>query len=155
MLKDRCFRIHLKGTRCKQTPPATKEPSTNPRTTNQQQAMIVTQNMAYNRPPPLLTLPTQHTTDTHTAPSPTHYHTNPLRNISLPMRPPVHCTIITHHSILSPIQPTHPQVLFNPFILLKHFPKHSILLFPGSSSHLNTQDGIPNPGRYFMIGRFF
>ena len=74
---DRCFRIHLKGTRCKQTPSATQEPSTAPRTTNQQQDMIKTQNLAYNRPPPLLTLPTQNTTATHPAPSPTHYHTPP------------------------------------------------------------------------------
>ena len=47
-----CFRIHLKRTRRKQTPPATQEPSTTPRTTNQQQAMIKTQNLAYNRHSP-------------------------------------------------------------------------------------------------------
>ena len=74
---DRCFRMHLKGTRHKQTPPATQEPSTTPRTTNQQQAMIKTQNLTYNRPPTLLTLPTQHTTANHPAPSLTHYHTPP------------------------------------------------------------------------------
>ena len=74
---DRCFRIHLKSTRCKQTPPSTQEPSTTPRITNQQQAMIKTQNLAYNRPPPLLTLPNQHTTATHPAPPPTHYRTPP------------------------------------------------------------------------------
>ena len=74
---DRCFRIHLKGTRRKQTPPATQEPSTTPRTTNQQQAMIKTQNLAYNRPPPLLKIPTQRTTATHPAPSPTQYNTPP------------------------------------------------------------------------------
>ena len=34
---------HLKGTRCKQTPPATQEPSRTPLNTNQQQAMIATQ----------------------------------------------------------------------------------------------------------------
>ena len=39
------------------------------------QAMIATQNLAYNSPPPLLTLPTQYTTATHPAPSPIHYHT--------------------------------------------------------------------------------
>ena len=54
---DRCFRIHLKGTRRKQTLPSTQVPSTTPRITNQQQAMIATQNLAYKRPPPLLTLP--------------------------------------------------------------------------------------------------
>ena len=62
---DRCFRIHLKGTRRKQTQPSTQEPSITLRITNQQQAMIKTQNLAYNRPPPLLTLPTQHTTAHH------------------------------------------------------------------------------------------
>ena len=39
--------------------------------------MIKIQNLAYNHPPPLLILPTQHTTATHPAPSPTHYHTPP------------------------------------------------------------------------------
>ena len=56
---DRCFRMHLKRTRRKQTPPATKELRTIVRTTNQQQAIIATQYLAYNRPPPLLTLSTQ------------------------------------------------------------------------------------------------
>ena len=105
--------------------------------------MIKTQNLAYNRPPPLLTLPTQHTTATHPAPSPTHYHTPPhlLHNISPPIRLPFHCTLIPHHSILSLMQPSHPEWL-NPFILLKHLHshhKHIILLFPASSSHLNPQ----------------
>ena len=39
---DRCFRIHPMGTRRKQTPPATHEQSTTPRTTNQEQALITT-----------------------------------------------------------------------------------------------------------------
>ena len=42
---DRCFRIHLKNTRHKQTPPATQEPSITHRTTNQLQAMIATHNL--------------------------------------------------------------------------------------------------------------
>ena len=66
---DRCFRIHLKGTRRKQTPPSTHEPSTTPRITNQQHAMIKTQNLAYTRPPPLLTLPTPPPTKPITLPS--------------------------------------------------------------------------------------
>ena len=57
---DRCFRINLKGTRRKQTPPSIQEPSTTARITNQQHAMIKTQNLAYNRSPPLLTLQTRH-----------------------------------------------------------------------------------------------
>ena len=76
---DRCFRIRLKGTRRKQTPSATQEPSTTPRTTNQQQAMIKTQNLACNHPPPLLTLSTQHRNRyspcplTNSLPHPTRY----------------------------------------------------------------------------------
>ena len=94
---DRCFRIHLKGTRRKQTPPATQEPSTTPPTTNQQQATTKTQNLAYNRPPPLLTLPTQHTSATHPAPSQLITTLHPLRNISPPIRLPFLCTLIPHH----------------------------------------------------------
>ena len=95
---DRCFRIHLKGTRRKQTPPATQEPSTTPRTTNQQQAMIKTQNLAYNRPPPLLTLSTQHTTATHPATSPTHFHTPPATQY------------LTTHQTTVPLYPNPPPL---------------------------------------------
>ena len=112
---------------------ATCEPSTTPRTTNQQQAMIITQNLAYNCPPPLLTLPTLPPHQLITTP-------HPLRNISPLIRLPFHCTLIPHHSMLSLIQPAHPQPLLNPFILLKHLHshhKHIIILFPASSSHLN------------------
>ena len=65
---------------------------------------------------------------------------HPLRNISPPIRLPFHCTLIPHHTMLSLIQPAHPQLLLNPFILLKHLhsdPKHIILLFPASSPNLN------------------
>ena len=77
-------------------------------------------------------------TTTHPAPSSTHFHTP--RNISPPIRLPFHCTLIPHHSVLSLIQPAHPQPLLNPFILLKHphsHHKHIILCFPALSSHLN------------------
>ena len=133
-------------------PPSTQVPSTTPGTTNQQQAMIATQNH-WQPPPPLLTLPTQHTTDTHPAPSPTHYHCtpHPLSNISPPIRLPFHCTLIPHHSMLSLIQPAHPQFLLNLFIRLKHphsHSRHTILLFPASSSHLNPtlHTSIPRMG---------
>ena len=107
---DRCFRIHLKGTRRKQTTPATQEPITTPRTTNQQQAMIKTQNLAYNRPPPLLTFPTQHTTATHHAPSPTHYHTPPATQyltthqtrFTVPQSPTTPCYPVSNQPILNP-----------------------------------------------------
>ena len=114
---DRCFTIHLKGTRLKQTPPSTQVSITTPRTTNPHQAMIATQNLA-NRPPPLLTLPTKHATATHPAPSPTHYHTPPptqyltTHQTTVPLHPnppPLH---------LSLMQPAHPQLLLNPFIRL-------------------------------------
>ena len=49
--KNRCFRIHPKGTMRKQTPLAKQEPSNTCQTTNQQ-AMIATQNLAYHSPPP-------------------------------------------------------------------------------------------------------
>ena len=142
---DRCFRIHLKGTRRKQTPPAIKEPSTTPRTTNQQQAMIKTQKMAYNRPPP--SIPPPLTLPPHQLITPPHS----LRNISPPIRLPFHCTLILHHCMLSLIQPAHPQPLLTPFILLKHphsHHKHIILLFPASSSHLNPtpHTSIPRMG---------
>ena len=39
--------------------------------------MITAQNLAYNRSPPLLTLPTQHATATRPALSQTHYYTTP------------------------------------------------------------------------------
>ena len=85
---DRCFRILLKGTRRKQAPPATQEPSTTPYT-NQQQAMIATQNLADNCPPPLLPLPTQHTTATH--PAPHQYLTTHQTAVPLyPNPPPLH-----------------------------------------------------------------
>ena len=90
---DRCFRIHLKGTRRKLTPHTTQEPSTTPRTTNQQQATIATQNLSYNRPQPLLILPTQRNTTTHPAASPTHYH------------PPHSTQYLTAHQTTFPLYP--------------------------------------------------
>ena len=47
-------------------------------------------------PPPLLTLPTHHTTATHPAPSPTHYHT----------APPTQC--LTSHQTTVPLYPNEP-----------------------------------------------
>ena len=148
---DRCFRIHLKGTRRMQTKPATQDPRTTPLTTNQQQALIKPQNLAHNRPLPLLTLPTQHTTATQPAPSPTHYLTPPATQYLTthqttvplyPNPPPLHAI---------PNTTSHPQPLLNPFIVLKHphsHHKHIIQLFPTSSSHLNPtpHTSIPRMG---------
>ena len=76
---DRCFRIHLKGTWRKQTSPATQEPSITPRMTNQQQAMIKTQNLAYNYPPPLLTLTSHPAYHHHSLCPPTNSPPHPTR----------------------------------------------------------------------------
>ena len=105
----RCFRIHLKATRCKQTPPATRKPSTTPRTTNQQHFMIAIQNLAYNRSPHLSTLPAEHATATHPAPLTTHYHPPPLCIISPPITLPFLCTPI----LTTPCQPLHNQLILN------------------------------------------
>ena len=140
---DSCLRTHLKGTRRKQAPAVTQEPSKTRRTTNQQQAVIATQNLAYNRPPLLLTLRTQNTTATHFSPSPTHYHTYPQTQY------------LTTHQTTVPLYPNPPPLhninyitsssstLLNPFICRKQLhshAKHTILLFLTSTSHLNSQD---------------
>ena len=148
---DRCFRIHFKGIRRKQTPHSTQVPSTTPRTTNQQQAMIATQNLAYNRPPPLLTLPTQHATATHPAPSPTHYHTPPptkylnTHRTTVPLYPnppPLHDIPYTTSSSSTPNQSLHPR-LTSALAPKTHYPS-----FPPSSSHLNPtpHTSIPRMG---------
>ena len=147
---DRCFRMHLKGTRRKQTPPATQEPSTTSRTTNQQQAMIKSQNLAYNRPPPLLTLPTQHTTTTHSAPSPTHYHTPPVtqylttHQTTVPLYrnpPPLHAIPYTTSPSSTPAQSLHPPQA-SALTPQTHYPTfHRIVIPPQSHTpHLNTLD---------------
>ena len=144
---DRCFRIHLKGTRCKQTPPATQEPTTTHRTTNQQQAMIATQNLAYNRPPPLLTLLTEHTT----APTPTHYHTSPATQYLTthqttvplyPNPPPLHAIPLTTSPSSTPTQSLHtPQT--SALAPQTHYPifLHIVTQPQSFTPHLNTQDG--------------
>ena len=144
---DRCFRIHLNGTRCKQTPPSTPSPNTTPRTTNQQ-AMIATQNLAYNRPPPLLTLPTKHATETHPAPSPTHYHTppptqyltTPQTTVPLyPNPPPLHATPYTTSSSSTPAQSLHPPLISALALKTKYHSFSRIVIPPQShTSHLNT-----------------
>ena len=102
--------------------------------------LLLAQNLSYNRPPPLLTLPTKHTTATHLAPSPTHYNTPPAtqylttHQITVPLYPnppPLHAIPYTTSPSSTPL---------NQFILLEHLHshhKHIIILFPASSSHLN------------------
>ena len=111
----------------------------NSRTTNQQQAMIATQNLAYNHPHPAY-----------------HCHSpcplknslpHPLCNISPLIRIPFHCTLILHHFMLS----LYNQPILNPYSIpssssnfcahtpntLSYFSPHC---HPTSIPHLNTQD---------------
>ena len=102
--------------------------------------MIATQNMAYNHPPPLLTLPTQHTTATYPAPSPTNYHTlPPLQYLTThqttvplyPNPPSLHAIAYTISSSTTPTQSLHPPQT-SALAPQTHYPT-----FPSSSSHLN------------------
>ena len=148
---DRCFRIHLKGTKRKQIPSSTQVPSTTPRTTNQQQDIIAIQNLAYNSPPPLLTLPTQHTTTTHPSPSPTHYHTPPptqyltTHQTTVPLYPnppALHAIPYTTSSSSTPTQSLHPP-LTSALAPQTHDPSFPRIFIPPQSHtpHLNIQDG--------------
>ena len=148
---NRCFRIHFKGTRRKQTPPSTQEPSTTSRITNQQQAMITTQNPAYNCPPHLLTLSTQHTTTTHPAPSPTHYHTPPTmqylttHQTTVPLNPnppPLHAISYPTSSPSTHTQSLHPPQT-SALTPQTHYP-----IFPTIVSHINptSHTSIPRMG---------
>ena len=145
---DRCFRIHLKGTRRKQPP---RVPGTKYNSTNYKSTTSYDQNTKPGLQPPPTLVNTPHPAYYRHSPCPPHQlittlHT--LCNISPPIRLPFHCTLIPHHSMLSLIQPAHPQPLLNPFVLLKHphsHHKHIILLFPASSSHLNPTPHISIP----------
>ena len=147
---DMCFRIHLKGTRRKKTPPLTLLPSTTPRTTNQQQAMMAIQNLAYKCPQPLLTLNTQYTTATHPAQSSTHYHTPPptqyltTHQTTVPLypnHPPLHAIPYTTSSSSTP-QSLHPS-LTSALAPQTHYASFPCIIIPPQSHtpHLNTQDG--------------
>ena len=148
---DRCFRIHLKGTRHKQTPASTQVPSTTPRTTNQQQAMIATQNLAYNRPRPLLNTPHQawhrHSpcplTNSYHTPPPTQYLTTHQTIVPLyPNPPPLHAIPYTTSSSSTPTQSLHPP-LTSPLAPQTHYPSFPSIVIPPQSHtpHLITQDG--------------
>ena len=143
---NRCVRIHLKGTWRKQTPPATQEQSTTPWTTKQQ-AMIKIQNLAYNRPPPLLTLTTHHTTATHPAASPTHYHTPPALTTHqttvplYPNPPPHHVIPYTTSPSSTPTQSLYPRQTSS-LAPQTHYPFPCIVIPPQSHTpYLNTEDG--------------
>ena len=91
-----------------QTPPATQEPSTTPRTTNQQQAMIKTQNLAYtphpayhrHSPCPLtnsLPHPTRYAISHH----PSDYRSTVPKSPTTPCCPLYNQSILNHYSIPS------------------------------------------------------
>ena len=102
-------------------------------------------------PPPLLTLPTQHTTTTtHPAPSPTHYHTSPATQyltthqttITLyPNPPPFHAIPYPTSPPSTPTQSLHlPQT--SALAPQTHYPTFPSIVIPPQShtTHLNTQD---------------
>ena len=103
---DRCFRIHLKAQANPTCDPGTKFPDLqiNNKLWSPHKIWLTTV------PPPFLTLPTQHTTATHPAASPTQYHTPPstqyLTTHQTTVRlyhnpPPLHAIPYTTSSILN------------------------------------------------------
>ena len=113
--------------------------------------MISKQNLAYNRPPPLLTLHTQYATATHPALSPTHYHTPPptqyltTHQTTVPLYPnppPLHAIPYTPSSSSTPTQSLHPP-LTSALAPQTHYPSFDSIVIPPKSHtpHRNTQDG--------------
>ena len=112
--------------------------------------MIATQNLSYNRPSPLLTLPTQHTTATPPAPSLTHYHTPPatqyltIHQTTIPLipnPPPLHAIPYTTSRSSTPTQSLHPPQT-SALAPQTHYPTFPRIVIPPQSHtpHLNTQD---------------
>ena len=102
-------------------------------------------------PPPLLTLPTQHTTATHPAPSPTHYHTPPAtqylttHQTTFPLYPnpsPLHAIPYTTSPSSTPTQSLHPPET-STLAPQTHYPTFPHIIIPpqSNSPHRNTQDG--------------
>ena len=115
---DRCYKIHIKGTRRKQTPPTTNEPHKNsPNNESTPSYYCCTQTGQQFS----LAVRTQHT-HCHSPCSINQLITtpNPSLYISPPIILPSHCTPIHHHSMLSISLPTHPPLLPNPVIPLNH-----------------------------------
>ena len=113
--------------------------------------MIATQNLAYNRPRLLLTLPTQHTTATHPAPSPTLYHTPPpwqyltTHQTTVPLYPnppPLHAIPYTTSSLSTPTQSLNPPQT-SALAPLTHYPTFPRIVIPPHfhTPLLNTEDG--------------
>ena len=113
--------------------------------------MIKTQNLAYNRNPPLLTLHTQHNTATHPAPSPTHYHTPPATQYLTthqttvplyPNPPPLHSILYATSPSSTPTQSLHPPQT-SALAPQTHYPTFPRIAIPPQSltPHLKTQEG--------------
>ena len=100
-------------------------------------------------PPPLLTLPTQHASATHPAPSPTHYHTQtPMQYLTThETTVPLYCTLIPN----TQCYPLYNQLILNSYSIpssashictctpnILSFSRHC---HPTSIPHLNTQNG--------------
>ena len=130
--------------------PGTKYNSTNYKSTT---CYDQKNNLAYNRPTLFLTLPTQHTTATHPAISPTHYHTPPATQYLTthqttvplyPNPPPLHAIPYTASPSSTSTQSLHPpqRSALAPQI---HYPNVSRIVIPPQSHtpHLNTQDVVP------------
>ena len=150
---DGCFRIHRRAQRA-------SKPRLRPRNQVQLPELQVNNKLWSPHkiwlatPPNLVNTPhPQHTTATHPAPSPTHYHTPTAMQYLTTHQTTVPLYPNPHHSLLFLIQPANLQPLLNPFSLLKH-PKTSALVpqihyhtFPhiviapqSHNPHLNTQD---------------
>ena len=139
------------GTRRNQTQPSTQVPSTTPRINNKSTCCCWNKSTTiYNRPPPLLTLPTRHANATHPAPSPTHYHTPPpaqyltTNQTTVPLYPnppPLHAIPYSKSSSSTATQSLHPP-LPSALIPQTHYPSFPHVIPPQSHTpHLNTRMG--------------
>ena len=99
---------------------------------------------------PLLTLPTQHTTSTHSAPPPTHYHTPPAtqyltthqNTVPLYINPlPLNFIPYATSPSSTPTRSLHPPQT-SALALQTHYPTFPRIVIPPQSHtpHLNTQD---------------
>ena len=131
----------------------TCHPGTKYNSTNYKSTTSYDQNTKSGLPPPplLLTLPTQHATATHPAPSPTHYHTPPATQYLTthqttvplyPNPPPLHAIPYTTSPFSTPTQSLHPPQT-SALAPQTHYPTFPSIVIPPQSHtpHLNTHDG--------------
>ena len=109
----RCFRIHLKGTRRKQTPPAAQEPCTTPRTNKSTTSYDRHIKSGLQPPPTLVNI--RHPAYHRHSPYPLTYQliitTHPIRNIS----PPIDYRSVVPQSLTTPCNPLHSQLGLNSY----------------------------------------